>query len=141
MANFLIQRQTTQDSSCLNSSIIEVIQDLMVIYTLTKLSAEWLIFVDARVLTRKLWMDRRQMDGHQRMVSDHNSSLSTLSSGELKRKCCNHRCPDTVYFKTLLLIIYLSPIETLVCGREMSLIGSTSFGFAQNTIHDFQNQY
>ena len=25
------------------------------------------------------------------------------------------------------------------CRREMSLIGSTSFGFAQNKIHDFQN--
>ena len=56
-----------------------------------------------------------------------------------KRKCCNHRCPDTVYFKTLLLIINLSAIETLICGREMILIGSTSFGFVQNTIHVFQN--
>ena len=44
----------------------------------------------------------------------------------------------TVYF-TLLLILYLSAIETLVSRREMSLIGSTSFGFAQNTIDDFQN--
>ena len=25
------------------------------------------------------------------------------------------------------------------CHREMSLIGSTSFGYAQNTMHDFQN--
>ena len=39
----------------------------------------------------------------------------------------------------LLLIIYLSAIETHICHREMSLIGSTSFGFSQNTIHDFQN--
>ena len=54
-----------------------------------------------------------------------------------KRKRCNHRCPDSVYF--LFLIVYLSAIETLTCRREMSLIGSTSFGFAQNTIHDFQN--
>ena len=38
-----------------------------------------------------------------------------------------------------LLIIYLSAMERLICRREMSLIGSTSFGFAQNTIHDFQN--
>ena len=30
-------------------------------------------------------------------------------------------------------------METLVCRREMSLLGSTSFGFAQNTRHDFQN--
>ena len=37
------------------------------------------------------------------------------------------------------LIIYLSAIETLVCDREMSLIGSTSFSFAQNMIHNFQN--
>ena len=36
------------------------------------------------------------------------------------------------YFNTLLFIIYLSAIETLICRREMSLIGSTSFGFAQN---------
>ena len=56
-----------------------------------------------------------------------------------KRKCCNHRCPESVYFNTLLLIIYLSAIETLVCCREMNLIGSASFGSAQNTIHDFQN--
>ena len=33
----------------------------------------------------------------------------------------------------------LSPIETFVCRREMSLIGSTSFSFAQNMIHGFQN--
>ena len=42
----------------------------------------------------------------------------------------------------MLLIIYLGAIETLVCRKEMSLTGSTSFGFAQNTIdrlHDFQN--
>ena len=30
-------------------------------------------------------------------------------------------------------------METLVCRREMSFIGSTSFGFAQNSIHDFQH--
>ena len=52
-----------------------------------------------------------------------------------KRKCYNHRCLDPVYFHTLLSIIYLNAIETLICRREMSLIGSTSFGFAQNTIH------
>ena len=58
---------------------------------------------------------------------------------EKNRKFCNHQCPDSVYFITLLLIIYLSAIETLICPRKISLIGSTSFGFAQNTIHDFQN--
>ena len=46
--------------------------------------ADWLIFIDATVLTRILWTDRCQTDGHQRTVSDHNSSLSTLCSGELK---------------------------------------------------------
>ena len=57
-----------------------------------------------------------------------------------KRKCCNHRCSDSVYFNTLLLrvIIYLSAIETLICRKDMSLIRSTSSGFAQNTMHDFQ---
>ena len=54
-----------------------------------------------------------------------------------KKKCCNHQYPDFVYFNTLLLIIYVSAIETFICRRGMSLIGSTSFGFAQNTIHDF----
>ena len=56
-----------------------------------------------------------------------------------KRKCCNHQCPYPVYFHTLLLAIYLGAIETLICRREMSLIGSTSFGFVQNMMHDFQN--
>ena len=56
-----------------------------------------------------------------------------------KRKCCNHRCPDSVNFNRLLLIIYLSAIRILICRREMTLIGSTSFGFAQDKIHDFQN--
>ena len=55
-----------------------------------------------------------------------------------KRKCCNHRCPDSVYFNTLLLIVYLSAIETLICRREMTLTGSTSFGFAQNMIHNLR---
>ena len=35
--------------------------------------------------------------------------------------------------------IYMSAIETLSCHIEMSLIGFTSFCFAQTTIHDFQN--
>ena len=52
--------------------------------------------------------------------------------------CC-HRWPDSVDFSTLLLTIYFSSTDTLICRREMSLIGSTSFGFAQNTIHVFQN--
>ena len=56
-----------------------------------------------------------------------------------KRKSSYHRCPDSVYFHTLLLIIYLSAIKRLTCHREISIIGSTSFGFAQNTILDFQN--
>ena len=43
-----------------------------------------------------------------------------------KRKSSSHRCLDSDYFHTLLLIIYLSAIETLICRREMSLIGSTT---------------
>ena len=53
----------------------------MVIYILTKFGDDWFIFVDARVLTSKLWTDG-QTDG--RTVSDHNSSLSTPCSCELK---------------------------------------------------------
>ena len=54
-------------------------------YILTKFGADWLIFVDVRVLTRKLLRtDGRQTDGRLRTVSDHNSSLSTRCSGELK---------------------------------------------------------
>ena len=45
----------------------------------------------------------------------------------------------TVYFNMLLLITYLSATKTLICRREMNLIGSASLDFAQNTIHDFQN--
>ena len=56
-----------------------------------------------------------------------------------KRKCGNHRYPDSVYFYTLFLIMYLSAIEILFCRREMSLVGATSLGFAQNTIHDVQD--
>ena len=50
----------------------------MVIYILTKFGADWLIFVDARLLTRKLWTDVGWMVRHPERVSDHNSSLSTL---------------------------------------------------------------
>ena len=57
----------------------------------------------------------------------------------MKKKRGKHRCPDSVYFHKLLLIIFLSAIERLICHREISLIWSTSFGFAQNTMHDFQN--
>ena len=56
MANFLIQGQIT-DSSGQISSFIKLIRDLLVIYILTKFGADWLIFVVARVLTRKLWTD------------------------------------------------------------------------------------
>ena len=56
-----------------------------------------------------------------------------------KKKCCNHRCLYSVYFYSLLLIIYLNAIETLTCCTEMSLLGPNTFGFAQNTLHDFQN--
>ena len=44
------------------------------------------------------------------------------------------------WVNTLLLIMYFSTTETLICRREMSLIASISFGFALNTIHDFQKK-
>ena len=58
-SNFSNSRADNSDSSHPISSIIELIPDLMVIYILTKFGADWLIFVDARVLTRKLWTDGR----------------------------------------------------------------------------------
>ena len=69
----------------------------------------------------------------------HCANIAVIDIFNEKRKSCNHRCPDSVYFYTLLLIIYFSAIERLVCLGEMSLIESTSFGFAQYTMHDFQN--
>ena len=74
MANFLIQGQITQtvlelrqfwnsDSSGLINSILELIRALVFIYILTKFGDDWLIFVDARMLTSKLWTDGRRMDG------------------------------------------------------------------------------
>ena len=56
-----------------------------------------------------------------------------------KRKCCNHRCPNPIYFNTLLLIVYLSYRKTYLSKRN-EFIGPTSFSFAQNTIHNFQNK-
>ena len=79
---FSNSRADNSDSSGPINSIIELIQALVVIYILTKFGDDWLIFVDARVLTSKLWTDGRTSDG--RTVNDHNSSLSTPSSGELK---------------------------------------------------------
>ena len=60
----------------------------MVIYILTKFGADWFIFVDARVLTGKLWTDGRK-EG-RRTVSDHDRSLSTLWWGELKTYTFGH---------------------------------------------------
>ena len=39
--------------------------------------------------------------------------------------------PYSVSFNMLLFIRYLSASETLIFGREMRLIGSTSLGFAK----------
>ena len=47
-----IQRQIPQDSSAPIKAIIELIQDLMVTYILTKFGADWLIFGDTRVQSR-----------------------------------------------------------------------------------------
>ena len=48
-AIFANSRTNNLDSSALIQSIIELIQDLMVTYILTKFGADWLIFGDARV--------------------------------------------------------------------------------------------
>ena len=77
----------------------------MVIYILTKFDADWLIFVDARVLTRKLWVDGRT-DGQRWTVSDHNSSLSPPYSGELKKIDITHTSNFSfplIVFKRLVL--------------------------------------
>ena len=81
---FSNSRADNLDSSDPISSIIKLIRDLMVIYILTKFGADWLIFVDASV--NKKIVDGRTLDRHRRTVSDHNSSLSTPCSGELKKK-------------------------------------------------------
>ena len=60
------------------------------------------------------------------------NDIAVIDIFNKKRKCYSHRCPDSVYFNMMLLIIYLGAIGTLICRREMSLVGSTSFGFAQN---------
>ena len=63
---FSNSRADNLDSSGPISSIIEFMQDLMVIYILNKFGADWLIFVDANV--DKKIVDRRtsdaQTDGH-----------------------------------------------------------------------------
>ena len=51
----------------------------------------------------------------------------------------NGPCRNPEYLNTPFLIIYLNGTETLICHIEFSLLGSTSFGFAQDTIQDFQS--
>ena len=72
---FSNSRADNLDSSGPISSIIDLIRALVVIYILTKFGDDWLIFVDAIVLTSKLWMDGRQTDGwtdrERRTESDH----------------------------------------------------------------------
>ena len=51
----------------------------------------------------------------------------------------NGKSPKTNFFFSQ-PSISLGAIETLICHREMSLKGSTSFGFAQDTINDFRNK-
>ena len=48
------------------------------------------------------------------------------------------QCLNPFYSNTPLLIIYLSVIELFII-EKMSLLGFTSFDFAQNTVYDFQN--
>ena len=59
---FSNSKADNSDSSGPISSIIELILDLMVIYILTEFGADWLIFVGASVLTRKLWTDGHRTD-------------------------------------------------------------------------------
>ena len=47
------------------------------------------------------------------------------------KKLLQSSMPCFCLFSYDLLIIFFSAIETLICRIEMSLIGSTSFGFAQ----------
>ena len=54
---FFNSRADNSDSSGPISSIIGLIWALVVIYILTKFGDDWWIFVDARVLTSKLWTD------------------------------------------------------------------------------------
>ena len=90
---------------------------------------------------RKNWFgdELRQVTKVAVSLRQYNDIAVTDIFNKKKRKCSNHRCPDSVYFNTLLLIIYLSAVETLSRRREMSLIGSISSGFALHTIHEFQN--
>ena len=57
---FLNSRADNSDSSGPIGSIIELIRALVVIYILTKFGDDWLIFVDAIVLTSKMWTDGRR---------------------------------------------------------------------------------
>ena len=86
-----------------------------------------------------IWDELRQVTKVWRIIAPMERYIEVIDIFNKKRKCCSHRCSYSVYFNILLLIIYLSAAETLICRREMSLVGSSSFDFAQNTIHDFQN--
>ena len=65
----------------------------------------------------------------------HHSADTILLIFSIKTGYSNDRSPYPVYFDTLLLIIYLSAIETLICDREVNF---TSTDFAQTTIDDFR---
>ena len=112
-SKFSNSRADNSDCSGPISSIIELIRDLMVMYILTKFGADWLIFVDARVLTRKLWMDGHHTDGHRRTVSDHNSSQSTLCSGELKNTGTGRKTFNCSIWKC----ITINRLSTLITGQ------------------------
>ena len=60
---FSNSRADNSNSSGPINSIIQLIRALVVIYFLTKFGDDWLIFVDARVLTSKLWTDGRRTAG------------------------------------------------------------------------------
>ena len=60
---FSNSRADNYNSSGPINSIIQLIRSLVVIYILTKFGDDWLIFVNARALTSKLWTDGQTSDG------------------------------------------------------------------------------
>ena len=125
----------------------------MVIYILTKFGADWLIFVDATVLTRKLWTDGRtsdgRMDGHRRTVSDHNSSLSTPCSGELKKSKLHSKHDFNLTYLTrtkntkptirltIIIIHVLSCIITKTSSATLRLVVPDNYAKSLNFSHEY----
>ena len=68
-----------------------------------------------------------------------NAIAATDNIFDKKKEYSYYRYPNSVYFNIPLLIIYLINYRnTYLSLQKLCLIGLTSFGFAQNTLHDFQ---